>query len=128
MASSPARVDEAANFQQGKPSFGEAPYIPAHRFPEPFADAMRRGVAEELLGLGDVRRQVRVTLGHLDGRVAEELCDLEQRYPALHEPGGEGVPQIVDPEVLNLGPRARRLRPVLHEPNALPVPVSEDPV
>jgi hypothetical protein len=47
---------------------------------------------------------------------------------ALHEPGGERVPQIVDPEVRNLGSRARRLKPVLHEPNALPVPVSEDPV
>src|SRR5437762_14340555 len=52
MASSPARVNDAANFPSSLSR--EAPYIPTHRFLEPFADAMRRGVAEELPGLGDV--------------------------------------------------------------------------
>src|SRR5438552_12720627 len=67
MASSPARVNEAPTTKHKNnyrspalrarcPSSlsREAPYIPAHRFLEPFADAMRRGVAEELPGLGDV--------------------------------------------------------------------------
>ena len=34
----------------------QAPYIPTHRFREPFADAMRRGVAEERPGLGNVSK------------------------------------------------------------------------
>ena len=32
----------------------QAPYIPTHGFREPFPDAMRRGVTEELPGLGNV--------------------------------------------------------------------------
>ena len=59
-------------------------------------------------------------LGHFDDRVAEQLRHFHQRNPRLHELGGAGMPQLVDPEGSELGPSACRLEPVVHVQNALP--------
>lgn len=48
--------------------------------------------------------QLGIALGHLDVRVTEHLRQIVQVPAVHHVPGGEGVTQVMEPEVPNLRP------------------------
>src|SRR5438132_12340035 len=66
--------------------------------------------------------EVGIALGHRHRLVAQDLLDLADAAPALHEPGRGGVARVVEPEVVDLR-RLERVFPGAAE--AMPVARAE---
>ena len=54
-----------------------------------------------------------VTLGHLDIRMTENLCQFVEIATVHHVPGRKRVAQVVKPEVLNLRPDEQIIKTTL---------------
>ena len=67
-----------------------------------------------------------VPKGHLQGLVPEQLPHGGDVRPGHHQSAGERVPKVVEPEILDAGPSARRCKRVVQALEAVSLPVRED--
>ena len=94
---------ESATLRAGEGASVPPPQPPGRRsgrFLHGLVDQIRR-TGRRLLQGG--RGQVRVELGHLGVRVPQDLLDLVQSPPAVHEHRGVGMSQIVDANMPQAG-------------------------